>query len=256
MRLGIDGKVALVQGASQGLGYAIALELAWEGARVAICSRDQGRIDAAAERIREKTGGSADVLPLACDVSSADARADLLEKVKSSYDNVDILVTNSGGPHAGPYHTLSEEDWAFAINNNLLAMKDSALEVLPGMQANKWGRIIFITSIAAKQPIQSLILSNTARAGLAGFAKTLATEVASQGITVNSVLPGTHDTERLQELYKDFADKDRVARDIPAGRLGKPKELAAVVTFLASVRASYVTGQAIVVDGGSSKTTF
>ena len=135
-------------------------------------------------------------------------------------------------------------------------MKDSALEVLPGMQAGKWGRIIFITSIAAKQPIQSLILSNTARAGLAGFAKTLATEVAAQGITVNSVLPGTHDTERLQELYKDLADKDRIGRDIPASRLGQPKELAAVVAFLASVRASYVTGQAIVVDGGASRTTF
>ena len=255
MRLGLIDKVALVQGASQGLGYAVALELAWEGARVVVCSRDRDRIEKAAADIREKTGKDP-VLPVVCDVTDADARRQALAAAESHFGKVDILVTNSGGPAAGRITDMTSAQWDFALHNNLLAAKDSALEVLPAMRAQGWGRIIFITSIAAKQPIQSLVLSNTARAGLAAFARTLANEVAADGVTVNSVLPGTHDTERLRELHADFGDSERVARDIPMGRLGKPKELAAVVAFLASVRASFVTGQAIVVDGGSSRTTF
>jgi 3-oxoacyl-[acyl-carrier protein] reductase len=255
MKLGINNKVALVQGASQGLGFAVALELAWEGARVAMVSRDEKRIKLAAARINELTGKD-QFLPLACDVSDPVQRKVVLDKIHEKWGPVEILVANSGGPPAGRVDAVSESDWEFAIRNNLVAMKDSAMEVLPDMRSGGFGRIVFITSIAAKQPIQTLVLSNTTRAGLAGFAKTLATEVAAEGITVNSVLPGTHDTERLRELHGDFMDADRIGKDIPAGRLGSPKELAAVVTFLASARASYVTGQAIVVDGGASRTVF
>ena len=254
MDLGIKDKVALVQGASSGLGFATALELAREGARVAICSRDQIRIEAAARRIQAETDGQ--VRSFVCDVADADNRRMMLQEITAIWKPITILVANNGGPPAGRYDTLSAQHWTQALQNNLIAMKDSALEVLPGMTGAGWGRIIFITSVSVKQPIDSLILSNTARAGLTGFAKTLSSQVAAQGITVNLVLPGIHDTERVKQLHADLADPALIAKDIPMQRLGRPEELAAVIAFLSSTRASYVTGQSIVVDGGMVRGLF
>jgi len=254
MDFGIRGKTALVEGASSGLGLAAARELAREGCRVAICSRDRIRIDAAATSIRELTG--AEVIAYVCDLNDPGQRKAMLSAAMTDLGGIDILVANNGGPSAGMYDALGEEEWAAALQGNLLAMKDSALAVLPGMKERKWGRIVFITSVSVKQPIDSLILSNTARAGLTGFAKTLSTQVADQGITVNLVLPGIHDTERVKQLHKDLSDPAVIAKDIPMKRLGNPEELAAVIAFLASTRASYVTGQSIVVDGGLVKSLF
>lgn len=250
MDLGIGKKVALVQGASSGLGYAAALELAREGAQVAICSRSEASIQAAADRITKETEN--EVLPIACDLNQASERRNMLHAIERQWGSVDILVANNGGPSPGYYDTLGPAQWEHAIQNNLLTMKDSMLEVLPGMQEKAWGRIVIITSISVKQPLETLILSNTARAGLTGFAKTLSSQVASQGVTINMVLPGIHNTPRVQQL----ADPDGFTRDIPMGRLGRPEELAAVIAFLASSRASYMTGQSIVVDGGMIKALY
>lgn len=254
MDLGLTSKKILVQGASAGLGYATALEFAQEGAKVAICSRDRSRIQAAAKRIVDATG--AEVLPLVCDLGDPQQRGEMFSKLNQEWGGIDILVANNGGPHSGRYDTLDDSQWESALSHNLLAMKDSALAVLPAMISNGWGRIIFITSVSVKQPLDSLILSNTARAGLTGFAKTLSTQVADKGVTVNMVLPGIHDTERVAQLYSDLADPALIAKDIPMKRLGQPEELAATIVFLASTRASYMTGQSVVVDGGMVKGLF
>ena len=241
MDFGIKNKVALVQGASSGLGYAAALELAREGCRLAICSRDEKRIQVAAETISKATGAT--VQGFVCDLVDPKARRAMLDEIEGNWGSVDILVANNGGPSAGFYDSLSDEQWSEALQGNLVAMKDSAQEVLGGMREKSWGRIVFITSVSVKQPIDSLILSNTARA-------------AEYGITVNMVLPGIHDTERVKELHTDLADPALIAKDIPMKRLGQPEELAAVITFLSSTRASYLTGQSIVVDGGLVKGLF
>ncbi|MBT4035737.1 MAG: SDR family oxidoreductase [Candidatus Marinimicrobia bacterium] len=254
MDFGIKNKVALVQGASSGLGYAAALELAREGCQLAICSRDEKRIQGAAESIRKVTGAT--VQGFVCDLVDPKARRSMLDEIEENWGSIDILVANNGGPSAGFYDSLSDEQWNKALQGNLIAMKDSAQEVLGGMREKGWGRIVFITSVSVKQPIDSLILSNTARAGLTGYAKTLSAQVAEYGITVNMVLPGIHDTERVKELHSDLADPALIAKDIPMKRLGQPEELAAVITFLSSTRASYLTGQSIVVDGGLVKGLF
>lgn len=254
MDFGIHGKIALVQGASSGLGLAAAMELAKEGCRVAVCSRKKDRVDRAVEQIVSAT--QADVLGFVCDIGNARSRAEVLKSINDTWGSIDILIANNGGPPVGKVDTLTEEQWNSALNNNLISMKDSAMEVLPGMRQQSWGRIIFITSVSVKQPIDSLILSNTARAGLTGFAKTLSAQVAREGITVNMVLPGIHETERVRELHSDLADPRLIARDIPMGRLGQPEELGAVIAFLASTRASYMTGQSLVVDGGLVKGLF
>ena len=251
MDLGIKNKIALVQGASAGLGLATAMELANEACQVAICSRVQARVDQAVADIKDATGQ--DVLGLVADLNDATERQELISRVGSELGSIDILIANNGGPSSGFYDTLDNTQWERALNGNLLAMKDSAEQVLPDMIEKGWGRIVFITSVSVKQPIDSLILSNTARAGLTGYAKTLASQVADKGVTVNMVLPGIHDTERVRSLHADLADPAVISSGIPMKRLGQPEELAAVVTFLASTRASYMTGQSVVVDGGMVK---
>ena len=254
MDLGIKNKVALVQGASSGLGYAAALELASEWCRLAICARTEVNIQRAAAQISKLTGAT--VQGFACDLADADSRQQMLKEITTNWGSIDILVANNGGPPAGHFSTLTEGHWNRALQNNLISMKDSAQEVLGGMEAKGWGRIVFITSVSVKQPLESLILSNTARAGLTGYAKTLAGQVAASGVTVNLVLPGIHDTERVKELHSDLSDPALIAKDIPMKRLGRPEELAAVIAFLSSTRASYITGQSIVVDGGLVKSLF
>lgn len=257
MDLGLKGKVALVAAASKGLGKAAAQELAQEGARVAIAARHQEELEAAAEEIRRTAGG--EVLAVPADVTRrADLEA-LVRTVEERWGRIDILVNNAGGPRPGLFAEMTDQDWLDALQLNLLSAIRLTALVLPGMRRRRWGRIINITSVAVKQPMPNLILSNTARSGVVAMAKTLAGQVAAEGITVNNVCPGYTLTERMRNLAQAQAQAEGVRpeeviarweRTIPAGRLGRPEELAALIAFLASERAAYITGTTIQVDGG------
>jgi 3-oxoacyl-[acyl-carrier protein] reductase len=257
MDLGLNGKVALIAAASRGLGRAVAEELAAEGAALVLCSRKAATISQTAKEIAEATG--ADVLALAADVSQPDDVARLVQSGIERFGRIDILVTNAGGPPAGPFESFSLAQWEAATRLTLFSAIELARNVLPGMKERGWGRILNITSIAVKQPVENLILSNSLRAAVTGFARTLANEVATFGITVNNIMPGYTRTERLEELSRMMAEKegtspaDFVARwekEIPMRRLGEPREFAALAAFLVSERASYITGTSVPVDGG------
>jgi 3-oxoacyl-[acyl-carrier protein] reductase len=253
--LGLAGKVALVAASSTGLGRAVAEELASEGAHLVLCARGSEQLERTASAIRER---GTKVEAVAADLST-DGADQVTEHALRTFGRVDILVTNAGGPPAGPFEAHALDAWRTALQTNLESVIRLVRAVLPGMKQNRWGRIVNITSIAVKQPVENLILSNSVRAAVTGLARTLANEVAPFGVTVNNVLPGYTRTDRLQELI-DFigqregiseADvKDRWHKQIPMGRLGEPREFAALVTFLASERASYITGTSIPVDGG------
>jgi 3-oxoacyl-[acyl-carrier protein] reductase len=244
MDLGIAGRRAAVAGASSGLGLATARALAGEGVRVAICGRDQARIDQAAAEI------DGDVVALVADVSTVDGATLFVEQALLALGGeVDILVTNSGGPPPGTFASTALDAYPVALDLNLLSAVAMCKAAVPGMQQRGWGRVVAITSIAVRQPIPSLILSNTARAGLTGFLKTLALEVAADGVTVNSVLPGSHDTDRLRSIYG--GDLSAVASDTPVGTVGRPEDFGAVAAFLCSDHARFITGSAIPVDGGA-----
>jgi 3-oxoacyl-[acyl-carrier protein] reductase len=258
MEFGLKGKRALVMAASRGLGYASALGLAREGCKLVICSRDQPRIDAAAAAIRTATG--ADVTALAADVSSASEARRLVEAAVSSYGGLEIVVHNAGGPPAGETLQMSEEQWQKAFEQNLLSFTRIVGAAVPEMKKAGYGRVITIASSSIKQPIANLALSNALRAGVWGLAKTLSRELAPQGILVNVIAPGRIDTERIAELDAANAQKSgKTVEDvrkasvasIPLGRLGRPEELANLVVFLASQAGSYISGQAITVDGAA-----
>lgn len=260
MDFGLEGKVALVAAASRGLGKAAARELSREGADVVIAARGKPTLEATAQEIHEETGGH--VLPVQADVAVKGDIETLVEAAKSEFGQVDILVNNAGGPKPGTFTEMSDEDWLGAINLNLMSTIRLTRLALPGMRERRWGRIINITSFSVKQPIPDIILSNTARAGVAAMAKTLAGQVANEGITVNNVCPGYILTDRVRNLAASTAQEEGVEKEeiltdwesrIPAGRLGKPEELAALITFLASKRASYITGTTIQADGGLVK---
>ena len=257
MDLGLRGKVALVAAASKGLGRAVAHELAAEGASVAICSRDAAAIAAAGRDIAAATG--AEVLAVAADVADPSAIGAFVDAALARFGRIDILLTNSGGPPPGRFEALDMAAWQKATELTLFAPVEFARLVLPGMKARRWGRILNVTSIAVKQPIDNLMLSNSLRAAVTGWARTLANEVAAHGITVNNLMPGYTRTERVDELAEVIAKRDDITpeqavarweREIPAGRLGEPREFAALAAFLASERASYITGTSIPVDGG------
>ena len=263
MDLGLKNKVALVAASSQGLGRAVAEELAAEGASLVLCARDSRTLAETAASIAEKT--NAHVLAVPADVTVAEDIKRLVDAGNERFGRIDILVTNAGGPPAGRFEQLTHQQWEDAIRLTLLSAVELTRQVLPGMKERRWGRIINITSIAVKQPVENLLLSNSLRAGLTGFARTLANEVAPDGITVNNVLPGYTRTERLDELAQMMAEKQGISasefrgkweKEIPMGRLGEPREFAAMVTFLASERASYVTGTSIQVDGGWIRSLF
>ena len=254
MDLGIRGKVALVSASSKGLGKAIAEELAAEGASLVMCARGEEKLRETAASIRSN---GASVREVVADVSTPDGVELVTRAAFDEFGRVDILVTNSGGPPSGQFETLAPEAWESAARLLLFSAVNLARAVLPGMKERRWGRILNVTSIAAKQPIEGLILSNSLRAGVIGFARTLANEVAAFGVTVNNLLPGYTLTDRVEHLAQSAKpggdSRDVFAkweREIPMGRLGQPREFAALAAFLASERASYITGSSIAVDGG------
>jgi 3-oxoacyl-[acyl-carrier protein] reductase len=263
MDFGIDGKVALVAASSRGLGKAVALELSREGARVVLCSRNRERLEKAQRDIVASAGG--DVAAFEADVTDEDQIQNLVNQTTQRFGTIDILINNAGGPPAGLMEAFDAVDYRKAIELNLLSTIALTYAVIPLMKKRTWGRIVNITSVSAKQPINTLILSNTSRAGVLGFAKSIAEQLAPFGITVNSVCPGYTRTERVEELAAAFEDSGKgsvtdfyrnVEATIPMGRLAEPVEFARVVTFLASEAASYVTGVALQIDGGYVKGLF
>jgi 3-oxoacyl-[acyl-carrier protein] reductase len=261
MDLGVKGKVALVAAASTGLGRAVAEELAAEGASLILCARGEERLNATCDEIRSASG--AEVLSIAGDLSvQSDIERIVSEGVKR-FSQIDILVTNTGGPPAGRFETLTRENWDAAARDLLMSIVELSKLVLPGMKERGWGRILNITPIAVKQPVDNLMLSNSIRAAVTGFARTLANEVAERGVTVNNIMPGYTATDRVNELAETLAKREGISMseirarwesEIPMKRLGDPKEFAALAAFLVSERASYITGGSIAVDGGWIKT--
>ena len=239
MDLGISGRRAAVAAASRGLGFATAAALANEGVRVALCSRDRDAIGAAAEKIGH------DAVPLTADVSTANGARQFVEAARDALGGIDILVTNAGGPPPGDFSSIRVDQYLAALELNCLSIIAMCDAAVPEMRAARWGRVVAITSIAVRQPIPQLILSNTARAGATGFLKTLAREVAADGVTVNSLQPGLHDTERVRQLGN--AD----TAGIPAGVIGRPEDFGAIAATMCSEHARYLTGSAIQVDGGA-----
>jgi 3-oxoacyl-[acyl-carrier protein] reductase len=257
MDLGLKGRVAIVAAASKGLGRAVAEELGREGAEIAICARTASETEKTAKAIEAATGRA--VLWRAIDVTRSEDVREFVAAAEKQFGRVDICVTNAGGPPSKKFLESSNEEWRAAVDMNLMSAVYFAREVLPGMQRRKWGRLITITSMSVKQPVEGLILSNSIRAAVTGLARTLANEFGADGITVNNVAPGYTLTDRLEELTtKRAADlgvsKEKVleqmSASVPARRIGRPEEFAAAVAFLASERASYLNGTTIAVDGG------
>ena len=257
MNLGLSGRVALVAGSSRGLGRAVAEALAGEGARLTLCARTQEPLEQTARQLRESHG--AEVLARVADVTvEAEVKA-LLAAAAERFGRVDILVANAAGPPSTRFVDTDLALWRQGLDLNLLSTILLCRAVVPGMRQNKWGRIVAITSVTAKQPLEGLVLSNVSRLGVVGLAKSLANELGPDGILVNVVCPGFTRTERLVELATASAAREGIAEEevirrwtasIPLGRLGEPEELAALVAFLCSERASYITGTSIQVDGG------
>jgi len=264
MELGLKNRVALVCAASQGLGKAAAAAFAREGAHVVICSRDARKLAAAAKEIGAGAPG-ARVLTVKADVAKpADIRR-LVRKALAEFGRIDVLVTNAGGPPVAAFPDLDDRTWQRGIDLNLLSTIRLIREVLPAMQKRKWGRIINITSFVARQPVDDLIISSTVRPGIFGLSKILANQHTRDGILINTVVPGFILTARQQEISaaraktKGITPEEyiaEVAKSVPAGRMGRPEELADVIVFLGSERASYVSGTAVTVDGGLVKGIF
>jgi 3-oxoacyl-[acyl-carrier protein] reductase len=257
MDLGLEGRVALVGGSSTGIGRAVAEALAAEGCDLVICARTESTLLEARTAIAEQSGRRVEAV--VADLATEGGCRALVEAAQAAFGRVDVLVTNTGGPPAGPFEAHDATTWRLATALLLESVLHLVRGVLPGMKERGWGRILTITSIAAKQPVDGLILSNTLRAGVTGLARTLANEVAAHGVTVNNLMPGYTRTERLQHLAEHVAAERDISEDevyeawaaeTPAGRLAEPEEFAAFLTFMASDRAAYLTGQSIAVDGG------
>jgi 3-oxoacyl-[acyl-carrier protein] reductase len=259
MDTGLEGKAALVGGASRGIGRAIALALAREGASVALCARNQEPLDKARDDIRNETG--AKTLSLICDMAKHDDIKAAVAAAADAFGRLDIVVNNAGGPPTGAFEALDESYWRHAIEQNLLSAVRTTREALPHLRRSGSGRIINITSVAVKQPIDGLMLSNATRLAVVGWAKTLSRELAPHGITVNNICPGNIATERLISLIEERAKRQKQSLEeavsldesrVPMGFLGEPDDVANLAVFLASGKARYITGTTIQVDGGST----
>lgn len=263
MDMGLTGKAALVGGASKGIGRAVARGLAREGCRVAICARHKDALDAAADEIRRETGTEA--LAVVCDMARYDDIKAAVAAASSSFGHLDVVVNNAGGPPTGVFDSLDESYWQHALDQNLLSAVRTIREALPYLRRSGSGRIINITSVAVKQPIDGLMLSNATRLGVVGMAKTLSRELAGEGITVNNICPGNIATERLISLIEERARRQGQSLEqavsleegrVPMGFLGEPEDVANLAVFLASAAARYITGATIQVDGGSTTAIF
>ena len=260
MDLGLRGRVAIIAAASKGLGRAVAEELGREGAEIAICARTAADLKKAAAEIQAATGRG--VFWEAVDVGKVAEVARFVGDVEKRFGRVDICVTNTGGPPSKLFSATTNEDWRVWTDQLLMSTVYFAQETLPRMQKNQWGRFLTITSYSVKQPVEGLLLSNSLRAGVTGLMRTLANEYAASGITVNNVCPGYTRTDRLDDLAVMMAGRTGTTQEeifagwkklIPAGRLGRPEEFAAVVAFLTSERASYVNGVSLTIDGGTTR---
>lgn len=243
MDLGIEGKRAAVAGGSSGLGLAAAQALSEAGVHVAICGRDGERLAAGHATLKDRD------LALVADVSQPEGAMQFIDQARDALGGIDILIPNAGGPPPGTFASVDLNAYREAISLNLLSVVAMCEAAVPQMQSQAWGRVVAITSISVRQPVPNLILSNTARAGATGFLKTLASEVAGDGVTVNSVQPGLHRTGRLERLYGDHVES--LASNIPTGELGDPADFGRIVAFLCSRSARFVTGTSILVDGGA-----
>ena len=257
MDLGLKDRVAIVAASSQGLGKAVALGLAREGAKLAICARTESTLSRTAEEIRKETG--VEVLAAPVDVTDYDQVRSFISETNDRFGRVDICVTNAGGPPAKPFSETTVEDWQDEVNLNLMSTLYFVREVLPLMQKQKWGRVISITSLSVKQPVDNLVLSNSVRSAVSGLMKTLSNEYGQDNILINNVCPGYTLTARLEELSGRLAKAEGVdsneiqqrwAKQVPLRRVGRPEEFANAVVFLASECASYVTGVSVSIDGG------
>ncbi|MGQ9698177.1 MAG: SDR family oxidoreductase [Armatimonadota bacterium] len=262
MELGLRGRTAIVSAASRGLGRAVALALAREGANISMFSRNADAIRRAGDAVRTET--EAEVIAMAADVTRANDLERVVRDTVARFGRVDILVNNAGGPPVGTFDTLSEEQWTAAVKLTLMSAVRLTRLVVPHMRAAGWGRIINMTRVAAREPVSNLMLSNSLRAAVVGWSKTLANELARDGILVNCVAPGRIDTERVRALDAVSAQTEGISaeevrarqeRTIPLGRYGTPEEFAAGVVFLASAAASYITGTTLYVDGGLLRAT-
>jgi 3-oxoacyl-[acyl-carrier protein] reductase len=243
MDLGINGRTAAVAAATAGLGFASAKALVDAGVRVVICGRTVDRVSAAVAALGSNAIG------VECDVSTAGGAAMFVEMARDRLGHIDVLVANGGGPKPGNFASLTVDDYLPALQQSLLSVVAMCEAAVPAMRERKWGRVVAITSLSVRQPIANLILSNTARAGVTGFLKTLAREVAGDGVTVNSVQPGIHATDRITQLYGSTPDAQQLG--IPSGVMGDPADFGRVVAFLCSESARFITGAHVPVDGGS-----
>lgn len=257
MDLELAGKVVLVTGGSLGIGAATASSFAQEGARLAISARDAGTLERTATRIAQETG--AKVHPVPCDLTQPEQIEALVQNVIAHYGTIHVLVNNAGGPPAGPADKLTDADWQRAFELTLMSAVRTTRAVLPFMRRQRWGRIVNVSSYSVKQPIPDIMLSNSLRLAVSGWAKTLSASIAADNVLINTVAPGWTRTDRVSHVFEarsagtaaSPADIEaQIARSIPLGRLAEPREIADAIVFLASARASYVTGTLLAVDGG------
>jgi 3-oxoacyl-[acyl-carrier protein] reductase len=251
MDLGIRDKTAFIAASSQGLGKAVAMELAQEGVNIIINGRHKENLERTKSEIESKTKKK--VVALSGDLSVVEQREQVIASALQTYGGIDILVTNSGGPPSGKFESFKEQDWDNAYHQLVTSTVGLLNGFLPDMKQRHWGRIIAITSMTVKQPINNLVLSNSVRVSVVGLIKTLSNELAQYDITVNNVMPGYTETDRLKELIETTPSFASAKSEVPMGRFGRPEEFAAAVTFLASERASFITGVSLAVDGGWMK---